>query len=301
MSKKSVHVAIGLVFYQSRLLLGWRHAKQHQGNKYEFPGGKVEVGESPVEACRREIKEEVGIDLNQWHVVDVIEHQYDDLHLTLHVFSSQIDVTQLDQMTTSWSWYTRDELTQLNFPAANHSIIQRLFWPKLIKISADWQEMYQIQQDRWLYLRCGIEQQEALLEALAQVDVQVLSKLIVNVDIWSQLSVQQQSKVAAVHFKQAQLMQLCEQDLPRHIRSLAACHDQASIQQANRLGVDAISLSPVLSTPTHPEQQGLGWESMGQLAVQTQLPVFALGGMHPEMLQQAQQYCAYGVAGIRNF
>lgn len=302
MSQKCIDVAIGLVFYQAKLLLGWRSAKQHQGNKYEFPGGKVETGELPVDACRREIFEEVGVDLVHWHAVEVIEHQYDDLRLKLHVFSSQIDRAQLDLIQAPWAWYTRDELTQLNFPAANHSIVQRLFWPKLIKISSDWQEIYQVQADRWLYLRCSSTQQnDALLKVLSNIDEKVLSQLIVNIEIWSQLTAQQQTQVAAVHFKQQQFMQMNEQDLPRHIRSFAACHDEASILYANRLGFDAISLSPVLSTPTHPDQQGLGWPQFSQLAALTQLPVFALGGIHPQDLVLAEQNHAYGLAGIRNF
>ena len=59
MSKPVIDIAIGLLLHRGKVLVGWRQAKQHQGNKYEFPGGKVESGESPEEACRREIYEEV--------------------------------------------------------------------------------------------------------------------------------------------------------------------------------------------------------------------------------------------------
>ena len=63
MSKPIVHVAVALLFHRSKVLVGWREAKQHQGNKYEFPGGKVEGNETPEETCRREIYEEVGLSL----------------------------------------------------------------------------------------------------------------------------------------------------------------------------------------------------------------------------------------------
>ena len=55
MAKPSIHVAIALLFHRGKVLVGWRNAEQHQGNKHEFPGGKVEVGETPVQACRREV------------------------------------------------------------------------------------------------------------------------------------------------------------------------------------------------------------------------------------------------------
>ena len=70
MAKATVDVAIAILLHKSKVLVGWRQANQHQGNKHEFPGGKVELGETPEQACRREIFEEVGIGLKDWHVFD---------------------------------------------------------------------------------------------------------------------------------------------------------------------------------------------------------------------------------------
>ena len=47
MFKPSIDIAIGILLHQNKILVGWREAKQHQGNKHEFPGGKVEEGETP--------------------------------------------------------------------------------------------------------------------------------------------------------------------------------------------------------------------------------------------------------------
>lgn len=301
MSQRCIDVAIGLVFYQSKVLVGWRNHEQHQGGKHEFPGGKVEVGESAVAACQREIFEEVGIDLVNWHVFDLIEHQYDDITVRLHIFHAQLPQQQLAAIKTPWAWYSRPALVELNFPAANQQIIRRLLWPKLIKIGTDITALQQLSADRDLYLRYDADQFDQVIEQVATRPMTLLQRLIVNVELWAQLSHQQQINIGAVHFKQQQLQQLTQQDLPQQIRCIAACHDAQSIAQANRLGVDAIILSPVLDTPTHPEQSGLGWQHFAELAIQTQLPVFALGGMAPENLAQAEQHHAYGLAGIRNF
>ena len=301
MSQSCIEVAIGLLFYQSQVLVGWRNSTQHQGNKYEFPGGKVEVGERAIDACRREVFEEVGVDLEQWHVFDLIQHQYDDVTVKLHIFHAQLSTSQLDQIRAAWSWYTRPALTKLNFPAANQQMIQRLLWPKLIKISTELTVLDQLSDDRLLYVRCDVAQFDSLVPQLNQLSAAQLSRLILNIDLWTRLERSQQANIGAVHFKQWQLLQLGEQDLPRHIRCVAACHDAQAIAQANRLGLEAIMLSPVLATPTHPEQSGLGWENFAQLVAQTQLPVFALGGVNPVELDTAQQHGAYGLAGIRNF
>lgn len=301
MSQRCIQVAIGLIFHQSQVLVGWRNHAQHQGNKYEFPGGKVETGESAVDACRREILEEVGVDIAQWHVFAEIEHQYDDLTVKLHIFHAQLDQSQMSAIQSPWSWYSRPALAELNFPAANQVIIQRLLWPKSIKIAANLEALEQLATDCQLYLRCqtaDIETSLAMIGSLAITDVQ---RLIVNIELWSLLSPELQANIGAVHFKQQQLLALTEQDIPRQIRCIAACHDQQAIAQANALGFEAIILSPVLATPTHPEQQGLGWERFAQLATETQLPVFALGGMSATDLKTVEQQGGYGVAGIRHF
>ena len=90
-------------------------AKQHQGNKYEFPGGKVEQGELPVEACRREVIEEVGIDIEQWQAFDFISHEYEDVIVNLHIFHASVQPEQLAGIKQPWRWYSRDELSELNF------------------------------------------------------------------------------------------------------------------------------------------------------------------------------------------
>ncbi|VVE76909.1 thiamine phosphate synthase [Pandoraea sputorum] len=81
----------------------------------------------------------------------------------------------------------------------------------------------------------------------------------------------------------------------------AACHDAAQLTQASQLGLDFVTLSPVLATTTHPEATPLGWPAFTALAAQTTLPVFALGGMRAETLNTARNAGAYGVAAIRAF
>nr|WP_150614905.1 thiamine phosphate synthase [Pandoraea terrigena] len=79
----------------------------------------------------------------------------------------------------------------------------------------------------------------------------------------------------------------------------AACHDAAQVERATRLGLDFITLSPVLATATHPDAKPLGWPAFTALATQTSLPVFALGGMRADVLTSARNAGAYGIAAIR--
>ena len=317
MSKPSVHVAIALLLYRGKVLVGWRNADQHQGNKYEFPGGKIEAGETPVEACRREIFEEVGIGIQQWHAFDVIHHEYDDVEVFLHLFHATVNEQYLTDIQKPWTWYSRDQLLGLNFPKANQSIIQRLFWNHRIKISEDLSELCRNQQSvanantlnesnlnedaaqPLFYYRT--ELLTSAVEQVQQLNLHDLSRLIINVDMWKQLPESLQKAVAAVHYKQQQVMDLQIGQLPLGVRCIAACHDLVSLQRAHQLGFDAVILSPVLPTATHPDAHTLGWEQFAQYAKSSDLPVFALGGLSPTDLSIAQEHGAYGIAGISQF
>ncbi|MFL4394138.1 thiamine phosphate synthase [Acinetobacter pittii] len=298
MPKPIVDVAIAILIHRGKILVGWREEQQHQGGKHEFPGGKVEQGETPEEACRREIYEEVGIGLKDWHQFDYIHHEYDDIIVNLHLFHSYVPDELLNLIHQPWAWYTRDQLLHLNFPKANKNIIKRLYWPHLIKISNTLSTVES--SDTLLYWRIE-EFEPQYIEQLTALDEGQRSNLIINVDIWRQLSPELQKQIKTVHLKQSQLMNLHKGDLKVGVRYIAACHDAVSLKQAQQIGCDAVFISPVKPTTTHPEAVALGWERFSDLAQNSQIPVFALGGVHPDDLATAQQHGAYGLAGIRNF
>ncbi|AQV17187.1 NUDIX domain-containing protein [Acinetobacter pittii] len=298
MPKPIVDVAIAILIHRGKILVGWREEQQHQGGKHEFPGGKVEQGETPEEACRREIYEEVGIGLKDWHQFDYIHHEYDDIIVNLHLFHSYVPDELLNLIHQPWAWYTRDQLLHLNFPKANKDIIKRLYWPHLIKISNTLNPVES--SEALLYWRIENES-EQYIEQLTALNEGQRSNLIINVDIWHQLSPELQKQIKTVHLKQSQLMNLHKGDLIVGVRYIAACHDAVSLKQAQQIGCDAVFISPVKPTTTHPEAVALGWERFSDLAQNSQIPVFALGGVHPDDLATAQQHGAYGLAGIRNF
>jgi len=76
----------------------------------------------------------------------------------------------------------------------------------------------------------------------------------------------------------------------------ASCHSAAELAQAAVLDADFVVLSPVLPTPTHPEAVGLGWDKFASLVSDYPVPVYALGGMKPELLETAMRHGAHGVS-----
>jgi thiamine-phosphate diphosphorylase len=104
-----------------------------------------------------------------------------------------------------------------------------------------------------------------------------------------------------VHLDGARLAACSNRPLASGKLVCAACHTIAQLRKAEVIGADFATLSPVLPTASHPEAQPLGWRGFADLAVQTALPVYALGGMHDESLACAWEHGAYGIAGIRGF
>lgn len=124
---KLIDVAVGVIKRDQQVYISKRAPALHQGGKWEFPGGKQETGETLEQALVRELREEVGIDVGQQHAMLLIEHDYGDKKVRLHVqlvedFSGepQHKENQLGM------WVAIDRLQDFQFPEANGPIVHKL-------------------------------------------------------------------------------------------------------------------------------------------------------------------------------
>ena len=104
-----------------------------------------------------------------------------------------------------------------------------------------------------------------------------------------------------LHLPSARLLQTEARPLDRSKLLSAACHSCDELLHAQRIGVDFVTLSPVLPTTSHPGEPSLGWAQFESLASKVSIPVFALGGMTRECAATARANGAHGVAGISAF
>ncbi len=300
MTHQPLNIAIGLICHQAKILVGWRFAQQHQGNKHEFPGGKCQAHELPIAACRREIQEEVGVDIADWRSLGCDEFDYGDVFLRLHWFQANLPSNSLQKIPPIWHWFEREALLNLTFPKANQMILQRLQWPRELKITPCLSDVQT--QHALLYWRPKIEFSALQLsQQLSDLNASELSRIMLNHALWIQLPKHLQQHIHTVHLKHQQVMALNAADLNPTLRYVAACHNAASLHKAQQLGCDAILLSPVHATKSHPQATVLGWGGFSALAVQCDVPVYALGGLSKVDLIAAKSYGAYGVAGISKF
>jgi 8-oxo-dGTP diphosphatase len=123
-----VHVAVATIIDDSdNVLLAFRQFNQHQGNLWEFPGGKVEEGETVFQALQREISEEVGLKILSGKSLLKIQHDYGDKSVLLdvwHVEDYEGVATGLEGQALEWC--AIDMLNERKFPEANVAIISAL-------------------------------------------------------------------------------------------------------------------------------------------------------------------------------
>lgn len=121
-----VHVAVGVILSASEeILISLRSASSHQGGLWEFPGGKVEQDESVQQALRRELCEELGIEVVRCRPLIEILHDYTDKAVLLDVWwVDEFTGTPVGKEGQSTRWVTAKDLDKFSFPAANKPIIK---------------------------------------------------------------------------------------------------------------------------------------------------------------------------------
>jgi len=125
MAIKRIEVAVGILYDElSRVLVGQRTVKDQYYQKWEFPGGKLELGENVETALAREFKEEVGIEILSSKQFMELEHDYPDRKVRLHIRTVESytgAVQALEGQTLDW--VSLQELNTLDFLQGNQAII----------------------------------------------------------------------------------------------------------------------------------------------------------------------------------
>jgi 8-oxo-dGTP diphosphatase len=130
-----IHVAIGIIINQdNQVLIAKRASHQHQGNKWEFPGGKVEELETSQQALQRELKEELGIEIQYPSYLINISHKYIDRGTPKKVLLDVYEVREwqgevigdIGKEGQPLLWVEKSALNRFEFPAANAEILRIL-------------------------------------------------------------------------------------------------------------------------------------------------------------------------------
>lgn len=312
MSAAPVHVMVAVILnHREEVLVALRKPHSHQGGLWEFPGGKREPGEPRLQALHREINEETGLRLLASHPLCRIEHRYADKHVLLDVhLVSRHAGEPAGREGQRIEWFARRNLQVADFPAANKRIVELLRLPNTItitpaadsetefiesmrKLIAAGRELIQVRQpnlrpDRY---------REWFLKAMDLAAGSQTRLLFNNPPENFNLD----SPNCGFHASSRVLADLKARPVPPEQLFSASCHSLEELRRAETLGADFALLSPVRATGKYQTSQLLGWNGFRRLADQVSLPIYALGGMRPEMARPARTYGAFGVAGISGF
>ncbi len=301
-------VAAVLQQLDGRFLLAQRPQGKAYAGYWEFPGGKVEADETPLQALKRELHEELGIEITKAHPWLTREYDYEHAAVRLDFFRVRGWRGELQgREQQAFVWQRIEAIDVAPLLPANGPILAALALPETYAITGFAVDTPQalvaaavdsalVRGVRLIQVRGRDWPPERFARHAADIVARGHAggaKVLINGDA----DLAQRCGADGVHLTAAQLKTVhMRPELPL---VAASCHDAAELALAARLGVDFAVLGPVLSTPTHPDAEPLGWTRFTALAAGNKMPVFALGGLDEASRDAALAAGAHGLAMIR--
>lgn len=307
----SVHVVAGVLRDAGgRVLLARRPAGKHLAGLWEFPGGKCDAGEAPVDALARELREELGIVVESARPLIAIPHRYPEQDILLDVWTvSAWTGSPEPREGQALAWVERDALAHVAMPPADRPVVAALELPDRYLVTPAFDpaaiadllagiesacrrglRMVQLRQPQWPRARLA----EAA-RAAREICRAHGARLLLNADIQLAMVL----GLDGVHLPARVAADLLQRTLPADRWLGVSCHDAAELLHAVRIGADFATLSPVFASPGHEHAQPLGWERFADLVAHAPMPVYALGGVEAEDIDAAWMAGAQGIAAIR--
>ena len=128
MNKNRIKVVGGIIVNKNKILVAQRSIQKEHPLKWEFPGGKIKVNENPIDALKREIKEELSVDVKKYKLLLDYEYDYQDIK-KIHLYFYKIDeyigkVRNIEHNQLLWIQY--NDLEKLDFLDGDRMIIDHI-------------------------------------------------------------------------------------------------------------------------------------------------------------------------------
>ncbi len=124
-STQPLEVVACMIEHEGRFLITQRHKQSHLGHLWEFPGGKVEPGESLEQCAVRECLEEIGVRVKPIRVLSEVTHAYSEVSVHLHFMACTWESGEPQALDcAAWTWAAPEEFGRYEFPAADQRVIE---------------------------------------------------------------------------------------------------------------------------------------------------------------------------------
>ena len=252
-----VNVAVAVIYHDNQYLLGFRDASQHQGNRYEFVGGKIEGDETAKQALIREVAEETDIDIVSNTAVKIgrLHHDYGDKQVCLQVYKVALSVQQYEQYKHRHkglegqvlTWVDKSKLLagDYHLPAANKTILEWLRLPQQIAITyplahfddaadpaAAWLQYHTVHlaYDAWVYIRPKAIDSDKNIEQLLSLrpDIHAIVPTEFESNATHKQAININRQIVAKHLTQTQLMQWSSSHQSNHVSHYSITSNQSS-------------------------------------------------------------------------
>lgn len=288
-------------------LLAERPVGKPYAGYWEFPGGKIEAGESAYHALVRELHEELGIEVEEAYPWITRIYEYPHATVRLHFFRVvRWQGEPHGKESQHLSWQHPDAVRVEPLLPANGPILQALRLPAIYAIThAAELGVTKFMERLDAALRNGVRLIQVREKGMGEQELRQFAAEVVRrghaagarVVINSNLALAKEVGADGVQLNSPQLMALAAR--PEIGLVGASCHDRRELERAAELGVDFAMLSPVKPTQSHPGAPALGWEGFSRLMEGLPMPVYALGGVSDQDLQEAWRNGGHGVAMLR--
>lgn len=298
-----VRIAVGVLRRaDGAVLIAQRPPGKEAAGWWEFPGGKLEAGESVRQALLRELAEELGVRVRSARRLMRLRHGYSLKAVELDTWLvSDWEGEPAPREGQALAWCRLGELGDYRLLPADGPILAALRLPPVYLITPPalppeslLARLADLPPDALLRLRLP-SLTPAAYRALAEQVVRRRAGSTVLLDREAALSV---ALGCGWHASEAVLHGLHERPVPDANLMLASCHDAAGLARARACGADAALLGTVQASANHPATVPLGWQRFAALSADAGLPVYAIGGLAPADLPAAWEAGAQGVAGI---
>ena len=304
----AVDVAVAVLLRpDGSFLLAQRPRGKVYAGYWEFPGGKVEPGESVTVALEREIREELGVEIELAHpwITRIFTYPHATVRLHFHrIFSWRGEPRAVEH--AALSWQRHDLITVEPLLPANGPVLRSLMLPDEYAITCAGSlgsERFFARLDT--RLRAGLRLIQVREKSFTRGETREFAqrvlalarpygaRVLVNADV----ALAQTVRADGVHLTAEQLRAgTGRPDVPW---CGASCHSAEELRLAEAMGADFVVLGTVHRTPLHPDAVPLGWQRFRELISGAALPVYALGGMQPGNLEMAMNCGAHGIAMMR--
>lgn len=304
----SIRVVAGILRDATgRVLLAQRPPGKELAGAWEFPGGKVEAGESPTAALTRELGEELGIHAIPGRRRIAVPHG----RIVLDVYDiAHFEGKPQAREGQSLIWVEPERVDRHQLPEADRPVLTSLSLPDRYLITPtpsgsdesafvasleaaieDGISLVQLRLPGW-----SRERVMPLARRLRECCARNRVRLLLNAD-WQLALV---LGLDGVHLPARVAAALRNRPIPGDRLLGVSCHGAEALAHAMRIGADFATLSPISPTQSHVDAPPLGWAQAEHLIAHASIPVYALGGLAPGDRECAFEHGFQGIAAIRS-